>query len=335
MTPSPPQTRQSPPPAQAGERAQLRIQDGALAPGLYVVSTPIGNLRDITLRALDVLAAADLVLAEDTRTSRVLFDAYGLKPKVRPYHEHNAAAVRPQILAMLEGGATVALMSDAGTPLVSDPGFKLVRAAVEAGVPVIPTPGASAVLAALVAAGLPTDRFLFAGFPPPRSGARRAMLEELASAPATLVFFEAGSRLSAALTDMAAVLGDRPAAVLRELTKTFEERRGASLADLAHAVAADGPPKGELVIVVGPPGASRWDDARVDDALRERLAASSLKDAAAAVATASGWAKRDVYARAVALRRDEGQGVGEANDVRGDRAGERRAEPHGRSSDGG
>ncbi len=336
MTPSPPQTRQSLPPAQAAPHDPAGAEAGALAPGLYVVSTPIGNLRDITLRALDVLAAADVVLAEDTRTSRVLFDAYGLKPKVRPYHEHNAAAARPQIVAMLERGASVALMSDAGTPLISDPGFKLVRAAVEAGVRVVPAPGASAVLAALVAAGLPTDRFLFAGFPPPRSAARRATFDELTSVPATLVFFESGSRLAASLADMADMFGDRPAAVVRELTKAFEERRGGTLAALARAIAEDGPPKGELVVIVGPPGVDRWDDARVDDALRASLLGSSLKDAVAAVAEASGRAKRDVYGRAVALKRDHERGAGETHDDRGDRADQRGdAGPGRRSDDGG
>src|SRR6202043_4124760 len=178
-----------------------------LAPGLYVVATPIGNLRDITLRALETLAAADLIACEDTRVTRKLIDHYGIKIPLTPYHEHNAAQARPKILARLDAGAAVALVSDAGTPLISDPGYKLVQAAVAAGHPVIALPGASAVLAALTASGLPTDRFYFEGFVPPRETARRAGLDELATMPATLVFFETGPRIAAMLGDVAAAFG--------------------------------------------------------------------------------------------------------------------------------
>src|SRR5690606_21799210 len=186
-----------------------QLSDAPLAPGLYVVATPIGNLRDITLRALDTLAAADLVLAEDTRVAGKLLAAYGLKAKLERYDEHAADRAAPKAMAALERGGTVALVSDAGTPLVSDPGFRLVREAAQAGHRVFPIPGASALLAGLSVAGLPTDRFLFAGFPPPKSAARRTFLEELAGIRATLVFFEGGSRLAASLADMAAVFGDR------------------------------------------------------------------------------------------------------------------------------
>src|SRR5665213_3855919 len=193
-----------------------------LAPGLYLVATPIGNLRDITLRALDVLWGADLVLAEDTRVSGKLLAAHGLKARLQRYDEHAAAQARPKILAALAGGARIALISDAGTPLVSDPGYRLVREATAQGSAVFPIPGPSATLAALAVAGLPTDRFLFAGFPPPRSAARRALFAELAPIRATLIFFEGGSRLAASLVDMAAVFGPREAAVARELTKLHE-----------------------------------------------------------------------------------------------------------------
>jgi 16S rRNA (cytidine1402-2'-O)-methyltransferase len=195
---------------------------GPLEAGLYVVSTPIGNLRDITYRAIDVLAAVDLVLAEDTRVTGKLMAAYGLSRKLAPYHDHNADEARPRVLARLAEGARVALVSDAGTPLISDPGYKLVRAAAAAGHAVRAIPGASAPLAALAAAGLPTDRFLFAGFPPPRSGARRRWLESLAGVRATLILFESGPRLSDSLADMAAVFGPREAVVARELTKLYE-----------------------------------------------------------------------------------------------------------------
>src|SRR5262245_46395291 len=213
-----------------------------LEPGLYVVATPIGNLRDITLRALDVLGAANRVYAEDTRVARKLFDAYGLKPRLAAYHEHNAEAARAEILTALEQGESVALISDAGTPLVSDPGFKLARAAIEAGHRVFPIPGASALLAGLVASGLPSDRFLFVGFLPSKQGARRVALAELAEIDATLILYETGPRLADALADMAEALGPRPAAVARELTKLFEETRRGTLDALAAHYAAAGAP---------------------------------------------------------------------------------------------
>src|SRR5438270_817351 len=212
--------------AQAGDDTRGRyilngqpIAAPALAGGLYLVATPIGNLRDVTLRALEVLAAADLIACEDTRVTRKLLDHYGITAPLTPYHDHNAATARPKLLARLAAGAAVALVSDAGTPLVSDPGFKLVRAACEAGHAVTALPGPSAVLAALAVAGLPTDRFLFEGFLPPKQAQRRSRIAELARIPATLVLFESGPRIAAALADLADGLGAREAAVCRELTK--------------------------------------------------------------------------------------------------------------------
>lgn len=280
-----------------------------LAPGLYIVATPIGNLRDVTLRALDVLAGADRVLAEDTRVAQKLLDAYGIKAALEPYHEHNAEAARPRALARLAAGERVALVSDAGTPLVSDPGFKLVREAAAMGAAVYPIPGASALLAGLVASGLPTDRFLFAGFLPAKPAGRRTSLAALAAVPATLVFFETGPRLARALADMAEMLGDRPAAVARELTKLFEETRRGPLAALANRYAEEPAPKGEIVVIVGPPAAPvSWDFVAVDAALAERMGQASMREAVDAVAALSGRPRREVYARALALRgkRDAG-----------------------------
>jgi len=277
--------------------------DPQLAPGLYVVSTPIGNLRDITLRALDVLASADMIFAEDTRVTGKLLSAYGVSARLRPYHDHNGAEVRPWLLSQLEGGARVVLMSDAGTPLVSDPGYKLVREAAERGLPVIAIPGASAPLTALASAGLPTDRFMFAGFPPPKSAARRRMLEELATVRTTLVFFEGPSRLVDSLADMAAVLGNREAAVARELTKKFEEIRRGRLGQLAAHYAEAGPPRGEIVVLVGPPGEpAELDAGALDEAILAADATRPLKEIAAEIAAKFGLKRRDVYERALVLK---------------------------------
>ncbi len=290
----------------AGTR--LFRHDPGLAPGLYIVATPIGNLRDITLRALDVLASADMVCAEDTRVAGKLLSAYGVSARLRPYHDHNGAQARPAIIEALEGGARVVLMSDAGTPLVSDPGFRLVREAAERGIKVHPIPGASAPLAALTAAGLPTDRFLFAGFPPPKSAARRRWLEELAPIRATLVMFEGPSRLAASLADMADVLGAREAVVARELTKKFEEVRRAPLADLAAAYASEDPPRGELVVLIGPPMEPEEASAEdLDAAIRAADPALHLKEVAAEIAARLGLSRRDVYERALELREGDGE----------------------------
>jgi 16S rRNA (cytidine1402-2'-O)-methyltransferase len=277
----------------------------ALAPGLHVVATPIGNLRDVTLRALETLAGADAILAEDTRVTRQLTSHYGIATPLIAFHAHNAARAAPAVLARLEAGERLALVSDAGTPLVSDPGCGLVAAAAGQGVAIYALPGASAVLAALVVSGLPTDRFLFEGFLPQKSAARRARLAELAAIPATLVFYESPRRLAATLEDCAAVLGDRAACVARELTKTFEEARRGTLADLAAAYAGE-EPRGEIALVVGPPGAGAQ-EARAGDLdarLRAAMATASLKDAAALVSGETGRPRREVYARALALARE-------------------------------
>lgn len=273
-----------------------------LAAGLYVTATPIGNAGDITLRALDVLARADLVLCEDTRVTAKLFAIHGISAKTAPYHDHNAAEMRSRVLKRLEAGEAIALVSDAGTPLVSDPGLKLVREALDAGHNVTALPGASSVLAALTLAGLPTDRFFFAGFLPAKQEARRKELAELGQIPSTLVFLESANRLEAVLADMASALGPREAAVTRELTKKFEEVRRGPLAELAAHYAAAGAPKGEIVIVVGPPEkraalCAHEVDAMIENALRR----ASLKDAVAEVVSVTGLPRREIYARALEL----------------------------------
>ncbi len=288
-----------------GLPAGLAAAAGPLAPGLYLVATPIGTARDIGLRALDVLAAADVLAAEDTRHTRKLLEIHGIRRgRLLPYHDHNGAAQRPRLLAALAEGRSVALVSDAGTPLVADPGWRLAAEAIAAGHAVTAVPGASALLAALAVAGLPTDRFLFAGFLPPRQAARRRALGEIAAVPATLVFYESPRRLAASLADMAEVLGaTRPAAVCRELTKRFEETRRGPLGALAAAYAAAPEAKGEIVVLTGGPVAAPATGETLDAALAVALAGQSVRDAAAAVATALGLPRREVYARALALSR--------------------------------
>jgi 16S rRNA (cytidine1402-2'-O)-methyltransferase len=274
-----------------------------VAPGLYVTATPIGNSADITLRALDVLSQADLVLCEDTRVTAKLLSLHNIAARTAPYHDHNAAKVRPEILEKLDAGATIALVSDAGTPTIADPGYKLIREAVARGIPVTTLPGASAVIAALTLAALPTDRFLFAGFPPPKQSARRAWFKEIAGLNATLVFYESPKRLGESLHDAALILGDRPGAVTRELTKLFEEVRRAALSELAKHYEEAGAPKGEIVVVVGPPEeGSSGAEVDLDDALKSALTTKSLKEAVAAVTAETGLPRREVYARALALK---------------------------------
>lgn len=293
----------SSPEAGGRDRIGARESSPPPEPGLYVVATPIGNLRDVTLRALDILGSVAAVYAEDTRVARKLLDAYGLRPRLAAYHEHNAEAAREEILTALAAGESVALISDAGTPLVSDPGFKLVRAAIEAGHRVIPIPGPSAVLAGLVASGLPTDRFMFAGFLPAKQGARRAALEDLADVDATLVLFESGPRLAESLADMADVLGPRSAVVARELTKLFEEARRDALDALAAHYEAAGAPKGEIVVVIAPPPEpGEASEEALDAFLRTQLIAKSVKEAAAAAAEALGVARKRAYARALKIK---------------------------------
>ncbi len=292
-------------PRRAGD-ATVRPGSGPVGGGgrgvLHVVATPIGNLGDVTMRALRVLAEADLIACEDSRVTGRLLRAHGVSTPMTPYHEHNAARARPRLLARLAQGRSVALVSDAGTPLVSDPGYRLVREALAAGIPVDAAPGASAPIAALVLSGLPPDRFLFAGFLPPRANARRAALAELVGLRATLLFLESPRRLAAALAAMAAAFGDREAAVARELTKLHQEVRRGRLDALAAEYAAAPAPKGEAVIVVGPPPApAPADAAEIDARLRAALGAMRTRDAAAAVARALGRPRREIYARAVEL----------------------------------
>ncbi|MDH5411257.1 MAG: 16S rRNA (cytidine(1402)-2'-O)-methyltransferase [Alphaproteobacteria bacterium] len=275
--------------------------ESKLLPGLYIVATPIGNIRDITLRALDILANVDILVCEDTRVTQKLLRAYDITAaKIFPYHEHNAEIIRPKLMERLRAGETIALTSDAGTPLVSDPGYKLVREAAAENIAVYAVPGASASLAALVSAGLPTDRFLFAGFLPSRRTARRQSLQEVAAIPASLIFYESARRLAESLKDMAELFGPRPAAVARELTKLYEEIRRGPLDELAAHYAVAGAPKGEVVIVVGAPGKDLG-EVDIDGMLREALRSMSLRDAAATVSEASGQPRRKVYARALEL----------------------------------
>ncbi len=283
-------------------------QESGLAPGLYLLATPIGNARDITLRALDILRDAEVLVAEDTRSLRRLMELHGLSPAGRPllaYHDHNGAKMRPRLLAELAAGRSVACASEAGTPLVADPGYQLVREAVAAGHPVTAAPGPSAALAALTVAGLPTDRFLFAGFLPAAAGQRRRALEELAEVPATLVFYESPRRLAAMLSDAAATLGPgRPAAVCRELTKRFEECRRAPLGELAQALAAE-PVKGEVVVLVGRGRSESVSDSALEAELEAALGTMSVRDAADAVARATGAPRRRVYQ--LALKKGRGE----------------------------
>jgi len=289
--------------AAAGE--MQRHLERELAPGLYIVATPIGNLADMTLRALAVLARADVTLCEDTRHSRTLLAHFGITTPTRLYHEHNAARERPRVLADLAAGCRVALISDAGTPLISDPGFKLVRAGLEAGHRVEALPGPSAALTALGVAGLPTDAFLFAGFLPPKSAARRTRIAELKTVPATLVFFEAPSRVGETLADLAAVLGEREAVLARELTKLHEEVLRATLPELAQKL-AEAPVKGEVVIVIGPPQAGQITDEEIAALLDAALRQMSLRDAAKVVAEALGVSKTRVYDLGLARERNSG-----------------------------
>ena len=281
------------------------IHADPLAPGLYVVATPIGNLGDITLRALETLAAADVIACEDTRITQKLLERYQIRAAMIPYHDHNAAASRPVILRRLAEGKTVALVSDAGTPLISDPGFKLVRAAQAAGHRVFAVPGASSVLAALCVAGLPTDRFYFAGFLPPKPSARAARIDEFANLPATIVLFEAGSRIAEALADLAERLGVRDTVICRELTKLHEEVRPGLLVEHATHYAGEVERRGEFVIIIGPPKDAPVEAADIDALLRSALANSSTKEAVEAVAGATGVSRRDVYRRAIALKNEE------------------------------
>lgn len=278
------------------------------APGLYLVATPIGNLGDITLRALETLAGVDIIACEDTRITRRLLERFSITATLKQYHEHNAEQARPKILEALARGSSIALVSDAGTPLISDPGFKLVREVSAAGFPVIALPGPSSVLTALSVAALPTDRFFFEGFLPSKQNARRTRIAELARIDATLVMFESGARVQDSLQDLAGIMGERDAAICREMTKLHEEVRRATLAELA-AISDTLETRGEFVLVVGPPAADAgMDDAALDDLLRTALTHSTVKDAVAQAVDASGRAKREVYARALELSKETRSG---------------------------
>jgi 16S rRNA (cytidine1402-2'-O)-methyltransferase len=277
-------------------------------PGLYLVATPIGHLGDMTLRALETLAGVDVIACEDTRITRRLTERYAIAAELTPYHEHNAAQARPKILERLAQGGSVALVSDAGTPLISDPGFKLVREASSAGFAVIAVPGPSSVLTALSVAALPTDRFFFEGFLPSKAQARRTRLAELSKIDATLVVFDSGNRVQETLADLAAIMGTRDAAICRELTKVHEEIRRAPITELAKT-ADTMETRGEFVLVIGPPtGAQVMGQDELDELLRSRLKRDSVKDAVAHAVELSGRPRREVYARALEL----------AKEVRGD-----------------
>lgn len=287
-------------PLNAGDEAPLPA-------GLYIIATPIGNLGDMTFRAVETLRRVDIIACEDTREAGKLAAHFGIKTPRIPYHDHNAAEQRPRLLRMMAEGKAVGLISDAGTPLVSDPGYKLVQDVTAAGHFVTTVPGASACLSALQLSALPSDRFMFAGFLPPKSGARQTVLQDFRSVPATLIFYETAPRLCESLGDMQKVLGDRTAAVAREITKKFEETRRGTLSQLAAHYRDAGPPKGEIVIVVGPPDAGAaavWDEDALQAALKQALVEQklSVKDAAALVSVQSGRKKSDVYQLALKVR---------------------------------
>jgi 16S rRNA (cytidine1402-2'-O)-methyltransferase len=277
-----------------------------IPPGLYFVATPIGAARDITLRALDVLAGCDMIAAEDTRNTRKLMDIHGIALGGRPliaYHDHNAPKMRPRILAALADGQSVAYVSDAGTPLVADPGFSLSRAAIAENLPVFAVPGASAVLAALTVAGLPTNRFLFAGFPPNKSAARRKFLDEVKSVPATLIFYESGKRIQSSLKDMAHSFGDgRAVAVCRELTKRYEEVLRGTLEEVIANFESGAVTKGEFVVVLGPPAEEATTDREIEDALKQELQDHSTKEAVRLVTDRFDLPRKRVYDLALALK---------------------------------
>lgn len=287
----------------------MKDQDSKLPSGLYIIATPIGNMGDISYRAVQTLGKIDVLACEDTRETGKLTTAYGLDLKKIPYHEHNAAEMRPKIVQMIKDGKSVGLVSDAGMPLVSDPGYKLVQSCQDEGLYVTCVPGASASLAALVLSGLPPDRFMFAGFLPAKSAARQTALEELRHIPATLIFYETANRLIECLQDMRQVLGKRPAAVVRELTKKFEEVRRETLEELAIHYQADGAPKGEIVIVVGAPGkeeallSSQDIDRLLSEMIRDKK--MSIKDAVAEIVDQTGLRKKDIYQQALRLSKSD------------------------------
>jgi len=289
-------------PARSFRIGMHEIAARPLEPGLYLVSTPIGNLGDMTIRGLETLAGADIIACEDTRVSRVLLDRFGIVTRPYAYHEHNAERVGPKLMEALEAGKSVALISDAGTPLVSDPGYRISQTAIEAGVTVIPIPGASAPMAALVASGLPSDTFLFAGFLPSKDKARRDRYAGFATTEATLMFFESPNRLAASLKSAADVLGtDRPAAVCRELTKAYEEIRRGTLGELAASY-QDENVRGEIVLVIGPGSTPVPSDDDVDALLVKLAADLPAGKAATEAARLTGLPRKDLYQRLLDMK---------------------------------
>lgn len=281
---------------------------GVLKGGLYVVATPIGNSKDITLRALDVLTQADKVYCEDTRITKKLFSLHGIQRKPDSYHEHSSDHARAEILRQLEGGLSVALISDAGTPLISDPGYRLVKDVRDAGHEIFSVPGASSPIAALSIAGFPSDRFLFAGFLPPKSAARQTALSELVDIPVTLVLFESPKRLTGLLKDIEAVMPDREAAVCREMTKAFEEVLVGAPAELIETIDANASARGEIVVLINPPAVrEKMSESEVRESLGVAMKSQPLKTAAARVAALSGWSKRDVYQLALTFSDEENE----------------------------
>lgn len=300
-------------PIKSTKHARMYGRDGSdskgiLKSGLYVVATPIGNSKDITLRALDVLTQADKVYCEDTRMTKKLFSLHGIQRKPDSYHEHSSDHVRAEILRHLEGGLSVALISDAGTPLISDPGYRLVKDVREAGHEIFSVPGASSPIAALSIAGFPSDRFLFAGFLPPKSAARQTALSELVDIPVTLVLFESPKRLTGLLKDIEAVMPDREAAVCREMTKAFEEVLVGAPAELIETINANASARGEIVLLINPPAArEKMSEIEVRESLGVAMKSQPLKTAAARVAALSGWSKRDVYQLALTFSDEENE----------------------------
>ena len=284
-----------------------RYEAEPLAPGLYVVATPIGNLGDITVRALATLAAAETVLCEDTRTSGKLMERFAIRTKLSPYHEHNAQKARPHILERLQQGATIALISDAGMPLVSDPGYRLVKEAVELGIPVTACPGPSAVLTGLALSGLPTDRFLFAGFVPQKQGERRRLFAEFEKLKATLIFFESPHRIVETLHDLATALPGRAVAVTRELTKLHEEVLRGQAQEIAAQLAARAAVKGEITLLVGPPTEDEpVSDADIDIAINHALSTMPASKAASEVAKRFNANRADIYQRILSRKESDG-----------------------------
>ena len=284
--------------------APMQTKNEPLLPGLYIVATPIGNLEDMTLRALRVLEQASYILCEDSRVTGKLLHHFGLKTKMVTYHEHNAEKRRPSVIADIESGEAIALVSDAGTPLISDPGYKLVRDLRTQNLPITSIPGACAPIVALTLSGIATDQFHFAGFLPSTHKKRRSTLQTLATIPASLIFLESPRRLQVALSDIHDILGNRQVAICRELTKLFEEIRCGFAHELAEYYASKSAPKGEVVIVISPPELSseQWSESEIISALQERLGDEPVKVVSEEISTLSGWSKKDVYTLAIKVK---------------------------------